>query len=123
MKLNINKIVSEKLYDGGVNFERKHEVVFSRPIWPDVDGPEEVNKFLEGLGIKVSFLLDSGIKFSYDFDKFDSYRIGDETLYLKDPITKNNLFHYYEGIGELVFENLITMEKFTIPIYDEWAEI
>ena len=101
----------------------KGEIVLSRSIWPDVDGPEGVNEFLKGMGVKVSFLLDSGIKFEYDSSKFDPYKIGEGTLYLQDPITKDNHFHYYEDIGGIVFENLVTKEKYTIPIYDDWTEI
>jgi hypothetical protein len=99
------------------------EVVLRREIWPDVDGPEGVNQFLKGLGIKVSFLLDSGLKFSYPPERLEPYKIGEGTLFFKDPITKENLFHYYEGIEELVFENMITKETYKIPIYDDWTEI
>ena len=116
----INKIIT---YEKKRNMEERSEIILSRSIWPDVDGPEGVNQFLKGLGVKVSFLLDSGIKFEYDPSKFDSYKIGEGTLYLQDPITRDNLFHYYEGVGELVFENLVTKDKFTIPIYDDWKEI
>ena len=103
--------------------QRNGVVVLERSIWPDVDGPEGVNEFLKGMGVKVSFLLDSGIKFEYDSSKFDPYKIGEGTLYLQDPITKDNLFHYYEDIEGIVFENLVTKEKYTIPIYDDWTEI
>ena len=102
---------------------QKGEVILNRPIWPDVDGPEGVNEFLRDLGISVSFLLDSGIRFEYDPEKLEPYQIGNGTLYFKDPITKDNLFHYYEDIGGIVFENLVTKDKFTIPIYDDWTEI
>jgi hypothetical protein len=101
----------------------KGEIVLNRSIWPDVDGPEGVNEFLGDLEIRVSFLLDSGIKFEYDSSKFDPYKIGEGTLYLQDPITKDNLFHYYEDIGGIVFENLVTKEVYKIPIYDDWTEI
>ena len=101
---------------------RKGEIILNRSIWPDVDGPEEVNRFLKGLGIEVSFLLDSGIKFFYS-ERLEPYKIGEGTLFFKDSVTKENLFHYYEGIEELVFENMITKEIYKIPIYDDWTEI
>ena len=95
------------------------EICLERSIWPDIDGPDEVNNFLKRLQIKVSFLLDSGISFQYPPDSLEPYQIGNGTLYFKDPVTKENLFHYYEGIGELVFEDLITNKSFRIPIYEE----
>lgn len=114
--------VSEGLF--AENPETQHGVItLNRSIWPDVDGPEGVNQFLKGLGIQVSFLLDSGLKFEYDPEKLEPYRIGNGTLYFKDPVTKDNLFHYYEDLAELVFENLATNEKYTIPIYDDFTEI
>ena len=121
----INKIITyeKKIKEIMEETQRNGVVVLERSIWPDVDGPEGVNEFLNGLGVKVSFLLDSGIKFEYDPSKFDPYKIGEGTLYLQDPITKDNLFHYYEDIGGIVFENLVTKEKYTIPIYDDWTEI
>jgi hypothetical protein len=102
---------------------RKGEVILNRSIWPDVDGPEEVNRFLGSLGISVSFLLDSGLRFEYDPEKLEPYKIGNGTLYFKDPVTKANLFHYYEAIEELVFENLVTKQEYKIPIYDNFTEI
>jgi hypothetical protein len=121
----INKIITyeKKIKEIMEETQRNGVVVLERSIWPDVDGPEGVNEFLKGMGVKVSFLLDSGIKFEYDPSKFDPYKIGEGTLYLQDPITKDNLFHYYEDIGGIVFENLVTKEKYTIPIYDDWTEI
>ena len=121
----INKIITyeKKMKEIMEETQRNGVVVLERSIWPDVDGPEGVNEFLKGLGVKVSLLLDSGIKFEYDSSKFDPYKIGEGTLYLQDPITKDNLFHYYEDIGGIVFENLVTKEKYTIPIYDDWTEI
>ena len=118
LKLNLR-------FNDEINPETQHKrsIILERSIWPDIDGPEGVNEFLKGLDIRVSFLLDSGIKFEYDPSKFDPYKISEGTLYLQDPITKDNLFHYYEDIGELVFENLVTKEKYTIPIYDDWTEI
>lgn len=116
--------VSEGLLSLAKNPETQHGVItLNRSIWPDVDGPEGVNEFLKGLNIQVSFLLDSGIRFEYDPSKVEPYKVGEGTLYFKDPLTKANLFHYYEGIGELVFENLATKEKYKIPIYDDWTEI
>ena len=103
--------------------QRNGVVVLERSIWPDVDGPEGVNEFLKGLNIQVSFLLDSGIRFEYDPSKVEPYKVGEGTLYFKDSLTKANLFHYYEDIGELVFENLATKEEYKIPIYDDWTEI
>ena len=102
---------------------QKGEVILNRPIWPDVDGPEGVNQFLKGLGIEVSFLLDSGLKFSYSPERLEPYKIGEGTLFFKDSVTKEILFHYHEGIEELVFENMITKETYKIPIYDDWTEI
>lgn len=99
------------------------EIILERSIWPDVDGPDELNKFLSSLGIKVGFLLDSGLRFEYSADKLEPFKIGNGTLYFKDPATKENLFHYYEDIGDLVFENLITGETFCVPIYNEWEDI
>ena len=99
------------------------EIILNRPIWPDVDGPKDVNEFLKDLGIKVSFLLDSGLQFEYPSEKLEPYKIGEGTLYFKDPVTKENLFHYFEGIGELVFENLCTEKELKIPIYDELEDI
>ena len=121
----INKMITyeKKMKEIMEETQRNGVVVLERSIWPDVDGPEGVNEFLKGLGVKVSFLLDSGIKFEYDPSKFDPYKIGKGTLYLQDPITKDNLFHYYEDIGGIVFENLVTKEKYKIPIYDDWTEI
>ena len=102
---------------------KRSEIIMCRSIWPDIDGPEEVNEFLKDLGVSVSFLLDSGIKFEYDPEKLEPYKIGEGTLYLKDPVTKDNLFHYYEDIEELVFENLATKQEYKIPIYDNFTEI
>ena len=99
------------------------EVILNRSIWPDIDGPDGVNEFLKGLEIKVSFLLDSGLCFEYNPSRLEPYQIGNGTLWFKDPITKENLLHYYEGIGELVFENLITEQTFKIPIYDDFFEV
>jgi hypothetical protein len=102
---------------------KKEYIMLKRSIWPDVDGPEGVNQFLKGLGIEVSFLLDSGIKFSYSPERLEPYKIGEGTLFFKDSVTKENLLHYYEGLEELVFENMITKETYKIPIYDDWTEI
>ena len=99
---------------------KKGEIILNRSIWPDVDGPEEVNRFLGSLGIKVSFLLDSGLRFEYDPEKLEPYKIGNGTLYFKDPVTKSNLFHYYEDLADLVFENLVTKQNYRIPIYEEF---
>ena len=122
-KVNMSELIVEEREISEGNNTTKGSIVLRRSIWPDVDGPEGVNEFLKGLDIQVSFLLDSGIKFKYDPSKFDPYKIGEGTLYLQDPITKDNLFHYYEDIGGIVFENLVTKEKYTIPIYDDWTEI
>ena len=122
-KVNMSELIVDEGEISEGNNTTKGSIVLERSIWPDVDGPDGVNKFLKGLGVKVSFLLDSGIKFEYDPSKFDPYKIGEGTLYLQDPITKDNLFHYYEDIGGIVFENLVTKEKYTIPIYDDWTEI
>lgn len=97
----------------------REEICLRRSCWPDVDGPEGVNKFLENLGIEVKFLLDDGISFSYFPDCLEPYKIGEGTLYFKDPKTKDNLFHYYEDISDLVFVNMITSETYRIPIYEE----
>lgn len=102
---------------------KEGKIILERPVWPDVDGPKEVNEFLKGLGIKVCFLLDSGIEFSYPTEQLEPYKIGNGTLYFKDSVTKENLFHYYEDIGELVFYNMIKKETYRIPIYDEWEDI
>jgi hypothetical protein len=102
---------------------KKEYITLKRSIWPDVDGPRGVNQFLKGLGIEVSFLLDSGLKFSYSPECLEPYKIGEGTLFFKDSVTKENLLHYYEGLEELVFENMITKETYKIPIYDDWTEI
>ena len=97
----------------------KNKVILERSIWPDVDGPTEVNEFLRILGIKVNFLLDSGLEFSYDPSTLEPYAAGEGRLFFRNPVTKEYMFHYYEDIGELVFENLITKVKYRIPIYDD----
>lgn len=99
------------------------EVCLRRSIWPDTDGPDEVNKFLGNLGIKVNFLLDSGISFKYIPEELEPYKIGEGTLYFKDTVTKENLFHYYEDIDDIVFENLVTKQTLRIPIYDDLEDI
>ena len=95
---------------------KEKEIRLGRSIWPDVDGPYEVNKFLEKLGIKVSFLLDDGLLFTYNSEKLEPVKIGEATLYFRDTGTKENLFHYYEDFDFLVFEAL--GDSFKIPIID-----
>lgn len=122
-KVNMSELIVDVGEISEGNNTTKGSIVLERSIWPDVDGPEGVNEFLKEIGVKVNFLLDSGIKFEYDPEKLEPYQIGNGTLYFKDPITKDNLFHYYEDIGDLVFCNLATRQNYKIPIYDDWTEI
>lgn len=100
----------------------KNKIRLKRSIWPDIDGPDDVNRFLKRLGIEVRFLLDDGLEFSYPSDRLEPVKSGEGTLYFRDPLTKDLVFHYYEDIGEAVFENLITSENFEVPIYEDGFE-
>ena len=100
----------------------KEKIKLKRSIWPDIDGPEDVNRFLKRLGIEVKFLLDDGLEFSYQSDRLEPVKLGEGTLYFRDPITKDLVFHYYEDIGEAVFEDLIMVENFRVPIYEDGFE-
>ena len=85
-------------------------------IWPDVDGPKDVNRFLEKYGIKLSFLLYDGVGFELS-DNVEVYDISSGSCYFRDTRTKDILLHYYEDFGELVFDGM--NEKFTVPILEE----
>ena len=86
-------------------------------IWPDADGPNEVNKFLKKYGVKLSFLLDDGVEFEIISESVEVNLVSNDSCYFIDSTTKSILIHYYESFGELVFES--NTEKFTIPILEE----
>ena len=94
------------------------EVRLERSIWPDVDGPEEINEFLKKIGVSVNFLLDDGLLFTYPQDKLEPYKSSDATLYFKDVATRDIVFHYYEDFGYLVFEVLGEEKKLPILEFD-----
>jgi hypothetical protein len=89
-----------------------------KSIYPDVDGTDGINKFLEKFNIQVRFLFDNGINFYYPEDTIEPYKISEGAVYFKDINTRSNLLYYYEDFEELVFKNMITEEIFRIPIFD-----
>lgn len=94
------------------------EVIIGKDIYPDITTEmfDELTKLEKIYGISVEFLLDEGVKFSYDTEKVSTKNYpGDISFY---GLRNNLLITFEETFGELEFRDINDEVIITIPIFE-----